>query len=182
VDGRSFGCSWAVELEPRQNLLRGFGTAAGKGPGHGFLAGARTEPMGRESIGATPLSEGLECGSPTALPAPVKECSSPGTEPLIKEYFFLSPLAVCTLCAVRRLYVLPHRAPALVAVVGDKQGASGALSAVLELSQPSGSGSHPWLPLGLELSPLLSAVRAKSPGSGTAVGINLDRPGVCLAR
>lgn len=28
------------------------------------------------------------------------------------------------------------------------QGASGALSAVLELSQPSGSGSHPWLPLG----------------------------------
>jgi hypothetical protein len=96
--------------------------------------------------------------------------------------FFLSPLAVCTLCAVRRLYVLPHRAPALVAVVGDKQGASGALSAVLELSQPSGSGSHPWLPLGLELSPLLSAVRAKSPGSGTAVGINLDRPGVCLAR
>lgn len=34
VDGRSFGYSWAVELEPRQNLLRGFGTAAGKGPGH----------------------------------------------------------------------------------------------------------------------------------------------------
>lgn len=33
TDG-ALGCSWAVELEPRQNLLRGFGTAAGKGPGH----------------------------------------------------------------------------------------------------------------------------------------------------
>ena len=36
--------------------------------------------------------------------------------------FFFSPLAVCTLCAVRRLYVLPHRAPVVVAVVGDNAG------------------------------------------------------------